>query len=46
VDGYANDSGFPLTASEQLTYNKWLSRTAHALGLSIALKNDLGQARH
>jgi hypothetical protein len=45
VDGYANDSGFPLTASEQLTYNKWLSRTAHALGLSIALKNDLGQAR-
>jgi hypothetical protein len=45
VDGYANRSGFPLTASEQLTYNKWLARAAHALGLSIALKNDLGQAR-
>jgi hypothetical protein len=45
VDGYTNDTGFPLTASEQLTYNKWLARTAHGLGLSIALKNDLDQAR-
>jgi hypothetical protein len=45
VDGYTNDTGFPLTASEQLTYDKWLARTAHGLGLSIALKNDLDQAR-
>jgi hypothetical protein len=43
VDGYTNDTGFPLTAAEQLTYNEWLARTAHGLGLSIALKNDLGQ---
>ncbi len=45
VDGYANDTGFPLTAVQQLTYNRWLARTAHALGLSIALKNDLDQVR-
>jgi len=43
VDGYANDTGFPLTAADQLTYNRWLARTAHSLGLSIALKNDLDQ---
>jgi hypothetical protein len=45
VDGYTNSSGFPLSASDQLTYNKWLARTAHSMGLSIALKNDLDQAR-
>ncbi|MBV9416827.1 MAG: endo alpha-1,4 polygalactosaminidase [Solirubrobacterales bacterium] len=43
VDGYANDTGFPLTAADQLTYNRWLARTAHSFGLSIALKNDLDQ---
>jgi hypothetical protein len=45
VDAYANDSGFPLTAADQLTYNRWLARTAHSFGLSIALKNDLDQVR-
>ena len=45
VDAYANDSGFPLTAAEQLTYNRWLARMAHAFGLSIALKNDLDQVQ-
>ena len=43
VDAYANDSGFPLTAADQPTYNRWLARTAHSYGLSIALKNDLDQ---
>ncbi len=43
VDGYANESGFPLTAAHQLTYNRWLSAQAHARGLSIGLKNDLAQ---
>ncbi len=45
IDGYENDTGFPLTGAEQLTYNEWLARTAHSLGLSIALKNDVDQAR-
>lgn len=43
VDGYANESGFPLTAEDQLTYNIWLSAEAHQRGLSIGLKNDLDQ---
>jgi hypothetical protein len=45
VDAYVNDTGFPITYNQQLTYNRWLARTAHELGLSIALKNDLGQVR-
>src|SRR5258705_316926 len=43
VDGYANSSGFPLSAKDQLAYNRWLAEAAHARGLSIALKNDLDQ---
>jgi len=43
VDGYTNRSGFPLTATHQLAYNRMLADTAHALGLSIALKNDIEQ---
>jgi hypothetical protein len=45
VDGYTNSTGFALSGADQLTYNTWLARTAHSLGLSIALKNDLDQAR-
>jgi hypothetical protein len=43
VDGYTQDSGFPLTANDQLAFNKFLATTAHASGLSIALKNDSDQ---
>lgn len=43
VDGYANKTGFPLTASHQLTYNKALANKAHSLGLMIGLKNDVDQ---
>jgi hypothetical protein len=43
VDGFNNDSGFPLTAEDQLTYNTWLAAEAHQRGLSIGLKNDLDQ---
>jgi hypothetical protein len=43
VDGYANDSGFPLTAEDQLLFNRRLARLAHSLGLAIGLKNDLDQ---
>jgi hypothetical protein len=44
VDAYANHSGFPLTGADQLAYNRFLARAAHARGLSIGLKNDLDQA--
>ena len=40
IDGYENDTGFPLTYEDQLTYNLWLAQEAHAHGLSIGMKND------
>lgn len=43
VDGYANDTGFPLTAADQLAYDRMLAADAHARGLAVALKNDLDQ---
>jgi hypothetical protein len=45
IDGYTNDTGFPLTAADQLTYNRYLAAQAHKRGLSIALKNDLNQIK-
>ena len=44
IDGYTNDTGFPLTYEDQLAYNIWLANEAHARGLSIGMKNDGGQA--
>jgi len=43
VDAYQNSSGFPLTAADQLVFNRWLASEAHLRGLSVGLKNDLGQ---
>ncbi|WP_197701716.1 endo alpha-1,4 polygalactosaminidase [Micromonospora echinospora] len=43
MDGYVNRTGFPLTAADQLAYNRFLADTAHARGLSTVLKNDLDQ---
>lgn len=45
VNGYVNRSGFPLRATDQLRYNRWLAATAHTRGLAIALKNDGDQAK-
>ncbi|UCH27566.1 MAG: endo alpha-1,4 polygalactosaminidase [Trueperaceae bacterium] len=44
IDGFTNDTGFPLSYEDQLKYNIWLAREAHARGLSIGLKNDGDQA--
>ena len=43
VDGYANDSGFPLTSADQLEFNRFLADAAHERGLAVGLKNDLDQ---
>ncbi|MBN1147028.1 MAG: endo alpha-1,4 polygalactosaminidase [Anaerolineales bacterium] len=43
VDGYANSTGFPLSAQDQLTYNIWIAEAAHQRGLAVGLKNDLDQ---
>ncbi len=45
VDGYANNSGFPLTANDQITYLTNLAKEAHARNLSIALKNNVDQVQ-
>lgn len=43
VDGYGNNTGFPLTATDQLDYNRFLADAAHGRGLAVGLKNDLDQ---
>lgn len=43
MDAYRNKSGFPLTAGDQLTYNRLVAKLAHDRGLSVGLKNDLDQ---
>jgi hypothetical protein len=43
VDGYTNNSGFPLTAQDQAAYNVWIATQAHSRGLAAGLKNDLAQ---
>ena len=44
LNGFENDTGFPLTAADQLRFNTWLANEAHARKLSIGLKNDGPQA--
>ncbi len=46
IDGYTNDTGFPLTYQDQLNYNIWLATEAHTRGLSIGLKNDPDQVEN
>ncbi len=44
IDAFTNNTGFPLSANDQLNFNRWLAEEAHARGLSIGLKNDPDQA--
>ncbi|NQW20607.1 MAG: endo alpha-1,4 polygalactosaminidase [Chloroflexi bacterium] len=41
VDGFTNETGFPLTSFDQIKFNTALARTAHEYGLAIGLKNSL-----
>ncbi|MEU8961372.1 endo alpha-1,4 polygalactosaminidase [Streptomyces sp. NPDC048491] len=43
MDGYNNDTGFPLKAADQLRYNELIARLAHDRHLAVGLKNDLDQ---
>jgi hypothetical protein len=45
VDGYKANTGFPLTAADQLRYNRTLVTLAHERGLAVGLKNDLDQIK-
>ena len=39
IDGFYADTGFPLTAEDELRYVRWLANEAHQRGLSMGLKN-------
>jgi hypothetical protein len=45
VDGFDNDTGFPLTSAEQFRYDVALARIAHRFGLAVGLKNDYEQIK-
>lgn len=40
VNGWENNTGFGITTTMQLEYNRFLADAAHVRGLSVALKND------
>ncbi len=39
IEIHNNDTGFPITYADQLTYARWLADEAHMRGLAIGLKN-------
>lgn len=41
VDGYQNETGFPITADDQLEFNRFIATRAHEKGLAVGLKNNL-----
>jgi hypothetical protein len=45
VAGYENKTGFPLTAADQLRFNRWVAREVHRRGMAVALKNDPAQVK-
>lgn len=46
IDGWENDSGFPLTYADQLDYNRHLFQWAHDRGLAILQKGDIIQTQN
>lgn len=45
VNGWENKTGFPLTRSDQLRFDRWIARQVHRRGMAVALKNDSRQVR-
>lgn len=43
MENYAADTGFAVTAADQLAFNRFVSRLAHERGMAVALKNDADQ---
>ncbi len=43
VDGYIHNTGFNLTAADQIAFNRFISTQAHDRHLLIGLKNDVDQ---
>src|ERR1700730_2642158 len=40
IEAFSNRSGFPITAAQQLSFNKWIAQEVHALGMAVLQKND------
>jgi hypothetical protein len=38
--GFENDTGFQISAAQQLRFNRWIAREVHHWGMAVALKND------
>lgn len=43
MDAYQQDTGFDISETDQLAFNRHLANEAHERGLSVGLKNDLSQ---
>lgn len=43
MDGYTNATGFPLTAQDQINFNKWAADQCHLRNMGVGLKNDTAQ---
>jgi hypothetical protein len=43
MDAFAADTGFPITATDQIAFNRFVAGLAHQRGLAVALKNDVEQ---
>jgi hypothetical protein len=40
IEAFSNSSGFPLTSSDQLAFNRWVAEAVHSLGMAVLQKND------
>jgi hypothetical protein len=45
IAGWENKTGFPITAADQLRFNRWIAARVHADGMAVALKNDGRQVK-
>jgi hypothetical protein len=45
IDGWENDTGFPLTYNDQLVYNRAIAALAHKYNLAAVQKGDIIQTR-
>jgi hypothetical protein len=44
MEAFSNNSGFPITAQQQLSFNTWIAGEVHSLGMAVLQKNDGEQA--
>ncbi len=40
IDGWENETGFPLTAAQSDAYDEWVASEVHSLGMAVFQKND------